>query len=746
MSYKYANIIVDISHEKIDRPFQYIIPDELKNTIEIGSHVNIPFGKGNKEIGGYVIGLCNETDYPADKLKQIIGMNPKSIKVESRQIKLAYWMREHYGSTMITALKTVLPVKQTVKEVEVREVSLNISDEEAVELIAEFAGKHQVAKVRLLEELRKSEQISYTMITTKLGVSAQTIRGMKDKGIIRIEKYRDYRDPIKLKTQNTLKPGLTEEQQFIVDSFCADFNAQKTKTYLIHGVTGSGKTEVYMRMIEQVIESGRQAIVLIPEISLTYQTLTRFYGRFGSKVSVIHSRLSKGERFDQFERAKKGEISVMIGPRTALFTPFPNLGLIVIDEEHEVSYKSDAMPKFHARETAIEIAAMCNASVVLGSATPSMEAFYRTQTGEYQLFTLNQRVKNAELATTEIVDLREELRAGNTSIFSNSLRSKIEDRLRKKEQIMLFINRRGYAGFISCRACGHVVKCPHCDVSLTEHRNGKLVCHYCGFEMPKVRNCPSCGSKHISGFKGGTEMIEELLKKDFPTANVLRMDADTTRKKEDFDQILQAFSNEEADILVGTQMIVKGHDFPKVTLVGILAADLSLAASDYRAPERTFQLLTQAAGRAGRGRLSGEVVIQTYQPEHYAIRHAANQDYVSFYKDEIAYRDLMGYPPVAHMLAVLFTGKNEEQVEKVATALSERTKSWGNPKRLLVLGPGKASIGKINDLYRQVIYLKHSDEKLLIQAKDRMEKFMEINADKVRQINIYFDFDPVNGY
>lgn len=746
MAFKYANIIVDISHEKVDRPFQYKIPDTLKDCVEIGSHVNIPFGKGNKEISGYVIELTDTSEYPPDKLKEIHSINEKGVRVESRQIQLAGWMKEHYGSTMINALKTVLPVKQTMKALEVKEVSLNVTLKEVEELLLECQRKHQVAKVRLLEELLTKEQISYSMITTKLGVSPQTIRGMREKGIIRIETYREYRNPVKVRTGAEVRPVLTEKQKSVVEAFHNDFHAGIRKTYLIHGVTGSGKTEVYMRLIEEVTEAGKQAIMLIPEIALTYQTLTRFYARFGEKVSVIHSRLSAGERYDQFERAKKGEVSVMIGPRTALFTPFPNLGLIVIDEEHEASYKSDSMPKFHARETAVQIAKMCQASVVLGSATPSMEAYYRARQGEYELFTLKDRVKDARLPETEIVDLRQELKEGNRSIFSRSLREKIADRLSKKEQMMLFINRRGYAGFVSCRACGHVMKCPHCDVSLTDHRNGKLICHYCGFEMPKVKNCPNCNSKYISGFKVGTEQIEELLIKEFPTARVLRMDADTTRKKDDFDEILQAFSNEEADILVGTQMIVKGHDFKKVTLVGILAADLSLAAGDYRAPERTFQLLTQAAGRAGRGKIMGEVVIQTYQPDHYAIRHAAAQDYAGFYEEEIAYRELMGYPPTAHMLAVLLCGKEEEQVEKVAKALAERTRKWGMEKKLLVLGPAKANISRINDLYRQMIYLKNADETVLIRAKDRMETFMQINAEKVKKVSIYFDFDPVNGY
>lgn len=541
---------------------------------------------------------------------------------------------------------------------------------------------------------------------------------------------------------------LSESQSAIVNSIVEDFRAGVRNTYLIHGVTGSGKTEVYMELIEQMIGMGRQAIMLIPEIALTYQTLVRFYRRFGEKVSVMNSRLSAGERSDQYERAARGDIDIMIGPRSALFTPFERLGLVIIDEEHENSYKSESMPKYHAREVAGELCRIKNASLVLGSATPSIESYYRVKKGEISLFTLKERLAGGQLPKVYVEDLRNELKSGNRSIFSRRLYSLIADRLQKGEQTILFLNRRGYAGFVSCRACGHVMKCPHCDVSLSEHtdrfRNSKLVCHYCGYMTPGVTNCPQCGSKYILGFRAGTQQIEELLHKEFPMARVLRMDADTTRTKNSYERILSQFANEGADILVGTQMIVKGHDFAKVTLVGILAADMSLHTGDYRAGERTFQLLTQAAGRAGRSTLPGEVVIQTYQPEHYAVVHAANQDYEHFYADEIAYRDLMMYPPVAHMMAVLVLSDNEKAGAEQARMLAEQAKQQFGDQRLVLIGPTEACIGKINDIYRYIFYIKHREYQVLTAVKDALEQ--TIHAMKWNADSVQFDFDPMNNY
>ena len=745
----FADIIVDIAHEKVDRPFQYRVPEDMRETLKEGMCVLVPFGAGNKFIKGYVIAFKDKPEWDVDRIKEIKEIAEGDVPVMERQMKLAAYLKKNYGSTMIQALKTVLPAKKNVRAVENKSVRLIVSEEEAGAFLENFAKKHQVAKVRLLNELLLVDTLPYGLITTKLHVSASTLKSLEKQGIIEIRTENAYRNPIKLKPGRDVKKILSDEQQTVVNEVLADFDAGIRKTYLVHGITGSGKTEVYMNLIEEMVKRGKQSIVLIPEIALTYQTLLRFYTRFGERVSVLNSSLSAGEKYDQCRRAEKGEIDIIIGPRSALFTPFPNIGLIVMDEEQENSYKSEVSPKYHAREVAEEVAKMHGASVVLGSATPSLEAYYRAEKGEYRLFTLNKRLTGGNLPKVHIVDLREELRDGNRSIFSTRLQELMTDRLKKKEQIMLFLNRRGYAGFISCRACGHVVKCPHCDVSLSEHKGNRMICHYCGYTTEKVKLCPSCGSKYIAGFRAGTQQIEEKLHQMYPGARILRMDADTTGKKDSYDNILSAFANHEADILLGTQMIVKGHDFPKVTLVGVLAADMSLSVGDYRAAERTFSLLTQAVGRAGRGELLGEAVIQTYQPEHYSVVHAANQDYRAFYEEEILSRELLRYPPVCHMMAVQIFAAEEKRGEKLACELAGIAGEYADEKedrtkRLLVIGPTPAAIGKIQDVFRFVFYVKYENYDKLIEIKDRLEE--RVQSMQLKEESMQIDFDPVNAF
>ena len=746
----YADIIVDITHEKLDKIFQYRIPKEMEGRLQTGMEVLIPFGRANRETKGYVIGFSEKCNYDPEKIKEITQISQNHIAIEAKLVALAAWMKEHYGGTMIQALKTVLPIKQQEKQKEQRSIRLLLDRREAKERLSYFLSKNQTARARVVAALLDRPILPYEYVTRQLKVTAAVLRAMEEQGILQIEAEVVYRNPVTAKRTKQQSFCYTEAQQAAIHIFCEEYRRGKRGTYLVYGVTGSGKTEVYMEMIEHVIAEGKQAIVLIPEIALTYQTVMRFYQRFGDRVSIINSRLSKGERYDQMLRAKRGEINVMIGPRSALFTPFERLGLIIIDEEHEGTYKSEQTPRYHARETALARAAMEGASVVLGSATPSMEAFYKAVTGEFRLLRLPERAKQRAMAHVTVADMRKELEKGNRSIFSDALRSLMEDRLKKKEQIMLFLNRRGYAGFISCRSCGHVVKCPHCDVSLSSHRNGKLVCHYCGYEQPMVTSCPECGSSHVGGFRAGTQQIEELLLREFPQAKVLRMDMDTTKQKDGHEKILAAFSSGEADILVGTQMIVKGHDFGNVTLVGVLAADLSLYADDYRAGERTFQLLTQAAGRAGSGEKAGEVVIQTYSPEHYSIVAAAKQDYEQFFQEEMTYRALMGYPPASQLMAVLVSCKEEELLETAchylkayAETCCKKCERAGTSVQLI--GPASPYVGKVRDTYRRVIYLKSEQEAVLVFLKDQLEQYIEINSG-FQNLWIQFDLNPMSVF
>jgi len=738
----YAKVIVDITHEKLDKVFEYHIPVELEGVLKAGMEVVVPFGLGNRETNGYIIGISDTCEYDADKVKDILRIAEKKLAIEGKLVALAAWMKEHYGGTMIQALKTVLPIKKEEQQKLKRYVRLLLSEEEGKAKLEEYLKKNQRARVRALAALLDNNVLEYEFVIKKLNVTREVLKALEEQGVAQIESEHVFRNPIKEREQSWQPVKYTEEQQTAIDKFRADYLAGLQKTYLLYGVTGSGKTEVYMEMIARVIRDGKQAIVLIPEIALTYQTVMRFYKRFGNRISILNSRMSNGERYDQMMRAKEGAIDVMIGPRSALFTPFPNLGLIVIDEEHEPTYKSEQIPRYHARETAIARAKLEGASVVLGSATPSLEAYYRAKEGIYELLTLKERSKKQQLAEVYTVDMREELRSGNRSIISTQLRELMEDRLEKKQQIMLFLNRRGYAGFVSCRSCGYVAKCPHCDVSLTSHRGGKLVCHYCGHEEAEHVVCPECGSKHIGGFRAGTQQIEALIKAEFPNARVLRMDMDTTKEKDGHEKILETFANEEADILIGTQMIVKGHDFPNVTLVGVLAADMSLYADDYRAGERTFQLLAQAAGRAGRGREKGQVVIQTYSPDHYAIETAAAQNYDAFYEEEIAYRKLMGYPPAEHLLAILLAGEDEVLLETAGEYLKKYAEKV-NRQQIAIIGPASPYVGKVNDVYRRVLYLKHADYEALTLMKDKLEQYIEINSGFAK-LRIQFDFNPMN--
>lgn len=747
---EFADVIIDITHEKLDKTFQYIIPEHLRDSIKPGVQVCVPFGRGNRIIKGYVVEKTSVPEYDVSKMKYINSIVEGSIPIESQMIKMAAWIKENYGSTMNRALKTVIPVSREIKSVTRDYISLNVDEETLKSLIRKYSNdKRMKSRVRLLEELSVQNEMPEELVLSKLGVSKSVINTLHENNIIQIRKDTLYRNPFSNLEKKDMYLELNEQQKNVVDSIVGEMNKKNgVRTHLILGVTGSGKTEVYMECIANVVSQGKQAIVLIPEIALTYQNIKRFYNRFGDKVSIINSKMSAGERYDQFRRAKEGKISIMIGPRSALFTPFSNVGLIVIDEEHESAYKSDSVPKYHARETAIMRAALTDATVILGSATPSVDSFYKAKNNEYMLHMMDTRVKERPMPKAHIVDMREELKSGNRTIFSNTLKELIDDRLKKRQQIMLFVNRRGYAGFVSCRECGKVIKCPHCDVSLTYHKYGQreyLKCHYCGYEINAMKKCPECGSKYLGQFGIGTESVEKRIKEMFSEARVLRMDMDTTSSKGGHEKILNAFSNQEADILVGTQMIVKGHDFPNVTLVGVIAADMSLYTADYRASERTFELLTQAAGRAGRGTEPGEVVIQTYNPEEYSIVYAATQDYIKYYEHEILYRKLMCYPPVYNMAAILITSDDRRLCGEAARDISGRI-DRSNIDGLMVIGASEAVISKINDIYRYVIYIKHKEYDKLVYVKNGVERYIDMIPIYKDKLSVQFDFTPLNNY
>ena len=756
MTTLYADIIIDISTESLDRTFQYRIPEGLEDAVSPGSLVMIPFGRGDRVRSGYVVNITDKPEFDPARTKDIL-----SVKEDNKDrpvgnlLRLASWMKHDYGGTLIQSLKVVLPKKTPVKPVEKETVRLVASEEETGACIEEFTRKRQVARLRLLKALIEANAMDKRLITRKLAVGSPVIKALQERGIVEVERKTSYRNPLVSGTEQggalhgRKVSHLTADQQEIINSVLSGYDGGDLRPSLIHGVTGSGKTEVYIDIIEGMVKRGHQAIMLIPEISLTYQTVVRFTARFGDRVSFIHSRLSTGERYDQFLRAERGEIDVMIGPRSALFTPFPSLGIIVMDEEHETSYKSEQMPRYHARETAAKLAEMSGAAFVMGSATPSVEAYSRAVKGEYRLYEMPERITGGELPVVYTVDLRRELAGGNKSIFSGKLRSLMEDRLSHGEQTMLFLNRRGYSSFVTCRKCGFVYKCPHCDVSLSLHGDRKLHCHYCGYEVRMQDTCPECGSKYIGGMRAGTEQVENMVREAFPGARTIRMDMDTTRRKGDYERILASFANEEADILIGTQMIVKGHDFPRVTLMGILAADMSLYAGDYRAAERTFELLTQAAGRAGRAaasgsggrRLMGEVVIQTYSPDNYAVIAAAHQDYRRFFEEEIAYRRIGSYPPEGHLLQIIIENKDERAAADTAAGIAGIAGRFSEEREALqIIGPADARISKINDIYRKAVYVKSADYELLASLKDVVE------ADRMQRQDfcsrVEFDFDP----
>lgn len=736
----YAEVVVGISIDKLDKTFCYRIPEGFgsPDTL-IGTEVIVPFGRGNRETKAFVVEVKEDTEIDKSLIKDILRKSETGVQIEGKLIKLAYWLKSNYGGTVNEALRSVLQAPRKIERIKERTVSLLKGREEAEDILREFERKKYTVKAKILRRSIEGD-FNYESFIKEEKASSSAFNSLTKDGIIEIKEELLYRKPVKTADKLTSKVELNAEQKGAVDKVVDDYRKGINGRYLLFGITGSGKTEVYMEIMEEVISQGKQVIFLIPEIALSFQMVERLSARFGDRISIMNSRMSQGERYDQYLRAKNGDIDIIVGPRSALFTPFNNLGLIIVDEEHEGSYKSSKTPRYHAREVALYRAKEEGAAIILGSATPSLEAVKLASDKEIEVLMLLSRPAGAIPPENEVTDLREELKAGNKSIISRRLSELIKDRLNKGEQTILFINRRGYAGFISCRSCGEAVKCPHCDVSLTFHRPDRLVCHYCGYEEKMPDKCPKCSSPYIGTFGLGTEKVEEIVKKDFPAARVLRMDGDTTTGKNGHEAILESFKNGEADILIGTQMIVKGHDFEKVSLVGILAADLSLFLGDFRAAETTYELLVQAAGRAGRGRYRGKVVIQTYNPDHYVIQAAATGNYKDFYSKEIRYRKLGEYPPETHLLAVILFAAKAEEVSKGAEILvgfltEKKSESF------VVNGPVWASIPKLRDIYRKIIYIKSPDRDELVRLKNLLEDYVKESSD-FSKVSVQFDFEP----
>ncbi|MDR1531353.1 MAG: primosomal protein N' [Clostridiales bacterium] len=733
----YAQVIIAISSRQLDRAFDYSIPASLAQQVTIGSRVVAPFGPSKKE--GFVVGLSDTCELPREKIKAILTVRNGGPVFDEERLALARFMRERYRATLYDCIRCMTP-----RGIECRDnlakkqkfASLNYDNDLLEDLLEEIPQNS--AQERIVEFLREHESAAVSDIKLLLRVSASPIQTLVKKEIITVEEVELLRDTVDYSaSEPAARPELTLQQAGALTSIELAY----PRTVLLHGATGSGKTEVYMRLIESAVSQGRTAIMLVPEIALTPQTVAVFTNRFGPLVSVTHSRLSLGERYDQWKKARDGIISIMIGARSALFTPFKNLGVIIIDEEHEKTYQSETTPKYTAKEVAEERARLAGAQLVLGSATPGVTTYYEARQGRLALVKMPERV-NKTAPRIFVADMRAELAGGNMSVFSGALRAALEQTLRQGRQSILFLNRRGHSTFVSCRQCGAVMTCENCNVNYTYHlQTNQLMCHYCGKKVKNPTNCPVCGSRHIKYFGLGTQRLETEFKKLFPTAKALRMDMDTTSGKSSHERILSAFRNAEADTLIGTQMIAKGLDFPNVSLVGIVAADLSLNTGDFRAGETTFQLLTQVAGRAGRAALAGDVYIQTYNPEHYSIKFARQNNYEEFYEHEIILRRQMMYPPFCDIFCVLFIGESEKNIIILLTKLLEIMKSYNRKGLFEMIGPAPAVVSKVKNRYRWKLIIKSQDgEKLKNFTHYCVDKLKE--SENVENITINLTFNP----
>lgn len=729
----YAEVIINSDAIEIDRPFTYKVKEELLDIIEVGHRVKVPFGVKNKPTEAFVLGLKCEGIENVKKIKYISSILDDIPILTRDDLKLIDFLRENYLCKYIDAIRTIIPsgLSKGIKNKKKTVIVFN------KELDGKFKDKDNYVKiVNLIKE--KDGELTKSEIINDYSLSSYSLNKLIENGYLLTEDRVVYRYNTRSYIEES-KNVLNDEQK---NAFNKILNSDK-KGFLLKGVTGSGKTEVYMNLVGETLKEGKSAIVLVPEISLTPQMIERFKGRFGKNVALFHSKLSQGERFDEWYRIKRGEARLVVGARSAIFLPLDNLGIIIIDEEHENTYKSEQNPKYSTKEVAKFLSEIKGCKYILGSATPSIETYYEALNGKLELVEIKNRVSNRPLPQMEIVDMREELKSRNLSLLSRSLYNEMKDALERKEQIILFLNRRGFSSFVSCRSCGYVFKCPECDLSMTYHKNGYLICHYCGRAQREQKVCPECGSKYVKFFGAGTQRVEEEVKKYFPKARVMRMDVDTTRNKDSHENIYNAFKCGEGDILIGTQMVSKGLDFKNVTLVGVLAADISLNIPDYRSSERTYQIITQVAGRAGRGEKKGKVVIQTYTPNNLSLQYAIENNYNDLYNEEIKVRKIMNYPPFSTIFLINAISKDEGKLKEFMNKVGESLRKLLDSREdIQILGPVPCIITKLKDNYRwQIIIKGNLDNKLKLKIKDIL---YELNKSVYNEIRISMDINPNN--
>jgi len=729
--YLYAEVLVDLPVRQVDRSFHYLVPAQLQGLVRVGSRVQVPFSR--QKISGYVVGFSSPPRL--ERFKEIAAVLDQGPVFNAEQIALARWLASRYLCSTVSALQAVIGPRLAGAPRRIQ--GLWPVETQKIPEFSRAPAQKKAWQVAVVQPGLTRQQLAAAAM-----VSVSTVDSLIAKKLLYSREDVKSRSPFSGEiVEKSRPPVLTIQQEQAGKEIRFALQAGEKKTFLLYGVTGSGKTEVYCRSVQQALNLGRQAIVLVPEIALTPQIIGTFKGRFGEQVAVLHSRLSDGERHDEWMRIAKGEGKIVLGARSALFAPLDNPGLIIVDEEHEPSYKQEEAPRYHARAVVHHLADERGAVVILGSATPSMETFYEACRGTYGMLRLDERIEQHPLPRVRLVDMREELRRGNRGLFSRPLLVAIRNTLVKKEQVILFLNRRGYSTIVVCRECGVVLKCPHCEVSLTYHTNGRLLCHYCNHNIPAPSFCPDCKGRNVGYFGAGTQKVEQEVRRLFGGARILRLDSDTTTRKGSHQEILDAFRRGEADILIGTQMVAKGLDIPSVTLVGVVNADTSLHMPDFRASERTFQLLTQVAGRAGRSDSGGEAVIQTYSPGHYAVQAAQKHDYEGFYAQEIEKRRVLSYPPFSSLVRFLLTGTRSEEVEKVGENLAEELKKLSRREEVQILGPAPAPLSRIRGYYRYHLMLKSPRLDLLraIAAEARNE-FVYPAA----RMRVVIDIEPQN--